>query len=63
MPDRLKSRGRTKRSHWSYRLGVGLGANNNTQKKCTATKPHRRPKLTQDIAPVKQKNMCEVGIK
>jgi hypothetical protein len=52
-------------------LGVGLGANDNTQETITATKPHRRPKLTRVIAPVKQKKkietilkkiVCEVGI-
>jgi hypothetical protein len=48
MPERLKGRGQTKRSSWSSRLGVWLGANDYTQGTFTVMELWRRPRPTQN---------------
>jgi hypothetical protein len=43
MPDRSKVRGYKKCIHWSFRLGVGRGANDPIPEKFTVTKPPEKP--------------------
>jgi hypothetical protein len=60
MPGMSKGRRQTKRSPWSFRFGIGRGANDPTPEKCTATKPPEKKKhgggedTHRAVAPVKK---------
>jgi hypothetical protein len=56
MPDR--SKGQTKCSPWSSRLGVGRGTNDHTSGKFTVTKPRRRPSPTQGCSARREEELC-----